>query len=202
MSKKNIYIIISCVFILIVSFTISYNYGLKKYGEDGTNAKKAKNDSTVNVDKALNSFNSDETVSPSAKVILNIEYKKSEEVDKKEQNSGEFAGKTKQQIEAMGYTVEKISKAEVVLHKKVDSYKPGKYVVGIKDDYLAIFKVDNEGKLIIEDESKDITKIQTKKLKQGDIDLLVSGSKDFQFDTRDGAEAKIDEDFGELIDRN
>lgn len=202
MSKKNIYIIISCVFILIVSFTLSYKYGIKKFNEDGSNPKKAKNGSIVNIDKTLNSFNSEESVSPNAKVILNIEYKKSEEVDKRVQNSGEFAGKTKQQIEALGYIVEKITAAEVILQKKIDGYRPGKYVIGIKNDYLAVFKVNGEGKLIIEDESRDITQIQTKKLKQGDIDLLNNGSKDFQFDTRDGAHAKIDEDFGELTDRS
>lgn len=202
MSKKNIYIIISCVLLLIVSFTISYNYGIKKFSDDGSNTKRAKNGDTVNVDKALNSFNSEDSVSPNAKVILNIEYKKSEEVDKKEQNSGEFAGKTKKQIEAMGYTVDKITKTEVLLHKKVDSYKPGKYVIGIKDDYLAVFKVNNEGKLIVENESRDVTQIKANKLKQGDIDLLNNGSKDFQFDTRDGAQAKVDEDFGELSDKS
>lgn len=77
--------------------------------------------------------------------------------------------------------------------KEEDKYMPNKYVVGIKGDNIAIYRTDKSGNMYIEDENKDITDIKTNKLKEQDIHMLTTGDKYFQCDTREEAEARLED---------
>jgi hypothetical protein len=80
-----------------------------------------------------------------------------------------------------------------VLIKEVNKYAPNKYVLGIKDGYIAIYKTDKDGNMFIENDKVDITDVRTNRLKQADIKLLTKGDKYFQCDTREDAEARLED---------
>lgn len=86
------------------------------------------------------------------------------------------------------YSLKDIRKNEIIFSRTVDKYKysPNKYVIGIKDGYVAIFKVNKEGNLTLES-PKDITTINIKDLPEGDVVLLKKGDKIYEFDSKEEA---------------
>lgn len=89
------------------------------------------------------------------------------------------------------YALKDIEKDKIVFARNVGKYKynPNKYVIGIKDTFLAIYKTDHKGQLLLES-SKDVTNIKTSELTQGDIELLQIGDEMYEFDNkRDAQEA-------------
>lgn len=161
---------------------------------------KLKNTSTVdNTEKVVNAnSNINSKVSSNASIIFKVKYTKSGDIVKqKENNSGDLSGKTKDELNEMykedGYKVESITPSQVVLIKEVDKYAPNKYVVGIKDGYIAIYKTDGDGNMFIENKQRDITDIKTNRLKKADIELLTKGNKYFECSTREDAEARLED---------
>lgn len=77
--------------------------------------------------------------------------------------------------------------------KNINKYAPDKYVLGIKNGFIAIYKTDRQGNMFIENEKRDITHISTDRLKQEDIKLLTKGDKYFQCNTREEAEARLED---------
>lgn len=148
---------------------------------------------TVKVNSSVNGI-----VSDSAKIIFKIKYDKSGELKiEKEESAGKLTGKKKSEVEkiykSVGYKVQKFSAKEVILVKDMDKYAPDKYVLGIKDGAIAIYKTDKQGNMFIENEKRDITRIKTSRLKQEDIRLLTKGDKYFQCNTREEAEARLED---------
>lgn len=142
--------------------------------------------------------NNDTIVSKNSTIVFKVQYNKSGEIVlEKEEAVGNLVGKSKNDVDEIykndGYMVESISSLQVVLMKKVDKYVPNKYVLGIKDGYIAIYKTDKDGNMFIENEKRDITDIKTDRLKQADIQLLNKGDKYFQCDTREDAEARLED---------
>lgn len=140
----------------------------------------------------------DSKISSRCNLIFKVKYGKSGDVKiEKEESAERFAGDTKADIQKIykntAYKVNSFSPLEVVLVKDVDKYSPGKYVLGIKDGYIAIFKTDDKGNMFIEDTSRDITDIKTSRLKQKDIELLTKGDKYFQCDTKEDAESRLED---------
>lgn len=138
------------------------------------------------------------TISEKTEVVFKIKYKKSGDLKtEKQEPAGKLAGKTKSEVEniykSAGYKVNKFSIKEVELVKEVDKYAPNKYVLGIKNGLIAIYKTDNQGNMFIENEKRDITDIKTNKLKQEDIKLLTKGDKYFECNTRDEAESRLED---------
>ncbi|AGY75507.1 hypothetical protein [Clostridium autoethanogenum] len=138
------------------------------------------------------------TVPEKAKIIFKIKYNKSGELKtEKEELAGKLAGKSKNEVENIyktaGYKVNKFGTKEVVLVKEVDKYEPNKYVLGIKNGLIAIYKTDNQGNMFIENEKRDVTDIKTSKLKEEDIRLLTKGDKYFECNTRDEAESRLED---------
>lgn len=161
---------------------------------------KLENTSTVNKDEKVVNAHSDlnPKVSSDACIIFKIKYAKSGDIEKqKEDNSGKLRGKTKDELNEIykkdGYKVESINPSQVVLVKEVDKYAPNKYVVGIKDGYIAIYKTDSDGNMFIENKQRDITDIKTDRLKKADIELLTKGNKYFECNTREDAEARLED---------
>ena len=149
-------------------------------------------------DTVKTNSNINTTVPEKAKIIFKIKYNKSGELKtEKEELAGKLAGKTKNEVENIyktaGYKVNKFGAKEVVLVKEVDKYEPNKYVLGIKNGLIAIYKTDNQGNMFIENEKRDVTDIKTSKLKEEDIRLLTKGDKYFECNTRDEAESRLED---------
>lgn len=186
---RKLWVFIMVVAFLSATFIISFDLGMKKFNNNtGLTTQK---DNLPNSDNVASSFSQGDIVSPKAKIVLKVEYKKSGDIVDIEAVPSEFIGKDKQTIEKLGYTVESISTEEVVLKKVVDSYAPNKYVLGVKGQYIAIYKTDDKGNMYIEDIEKDVTDIEVPT--QGDYELLLKGSKDFQFDTKEAVIEKLGE---------
>lgn len=138
------------------------------------------------------------TVSSKGNLIFKIEYDKSGDIiTEREESAKKLAGNTKNGIENIykksGYKVDSFSPLEVVLVKEVDRYAPNKYVVGIKNGFIAIYRTDKNGNMFIENSKRDITDIKTSRLKDKDIELLTKGDKYFQCDTREDAESRLED---------
>ncbi|WPC41293.1 hypothetical protein [Clostridium sp. JS66] len=188
------------VILTISIFSLSYYLCINKL--KSTNLKEDKYkvqnegkdiDKTMTVDSNMNT-----SLSPNAKVIFEKKYIKSGEViTEKEESAGNLAGKKKSELnqvyKGQGYSLESMKSSEVVFVKEFDRYAPNKYVVGIKDGFIAIYKTDKDGNMFIEDEKRDVTDIKTDRLKKADIELLTKGDKYFQCNTREDAEARLED---------
>lgn len=183
--KRKMWIFLVVVALLSTTFIISFDYGMKKFNNYKDNKVITDNG------KVASSFSVGDSVSPKAKVILKTEYKKSGDIIDTEQASDKFIGKNKQNLEEAGYIVEGMSNEEVVIKRVVDTYPPNKYVVGLKEQYIAIYRTDDKGIMYIEDEKNDVTDIEVPT--EGDYNLLMKGSKDFVFDTKEEALEKLGE---------
>lgn len=155
-------------------------------------------DSTKNYNFVKTNSNVDNVMSKNGNMILKIKYAKSGAVQiQEEKSAGNLAGKTKIQIENIykgkGYKMYSFNSLEAVMIKEVDKYEPNKYVVGIKDGAIAIYKTDENGNMFIEDSSRDITDIKINRLKPKDIEMLTRGDKYFQCDTLNDAEARLED---------
>ncbi|WP_142412945.1 hypothetical protein [Hathewaya massiliensis] len=99
---------------------------------------------------------------------------------------------TKEQVVAAfkkdDYSLKDIKKNQIIFSRSLDKYKysPNKYVIGIKDGYVAIFKVNKDGNLAIES-PQDITDINIKDLPEGDVELLNKGDKIYEFNSKEEA---------------
>lgn len=140
----------------------------------------------------------DDVVSANANMVFKVKYVKSGEViTEKEEKAEGLSGKKKNEIDELykneGYKVQNMTSSEVVLVRDIDKYAPNKYVLGIKDGRIAIYKTDKDGNMFIENDKRDITDIKTDKLKEADIQLLTKGDKYFQCDTREDAESRLED---------
>ncbi len=188
------------VILTILIFSLSYYLCINKlksanFKEDKYKVQNESKDidKTMTVDSNMNT-----SLSPNAKVIFEKKYIKSGEViNEKEESAGNLAGKKKSELnqvyKGQGYSLESMKPSEVVFVKEFDRYAPNKYVVGIKDGFIAIYKTDKDGNMFIEDEKRDITDIKTDRLKKADIELLTKGNKYFQCNTREDAEARLED---------
>ncbi len=191
MSKRKLFLIISAIIFLASAFIISFNWGMNKFSQGNIEKINIGNQSATGTDKITSVLKTEQAISPNAKITLKIEYAKSGDIVNVPVKASDFVGKTKGELENNNYIVESITTSEVVLIKKVDSYAPNKYVLGVKDECFAIYKTDNEGNMFIEDENTDLTDIEVPT--KGDYNLLVKGSKYFQFNSREEAEEKLGE---------
>jgi hypothetical protein len=192
MSKKKYTIILGIISFLAIAFMISFNWGMKKFGSAHNQESKQNNEFASNTDRyASSNINVDNTILSNSKITIKIEYAKSGDTDTKTAEPSAFAGKSKSQLESEGYIVENMSQSQVTLYKKIDSYAPNKYVLGVKDECLAIYRTDANGTMYIENENTDVTDIKVPS--KGDYTVLMKGSKHFQFNSREEAEAKLGE---------
>lgn len=197
MSKKVYYSSLFFIIFLIIAFVYSYIWGLTKYKDENKEMKYS------TVDKYYengygNQINLGDGVSANTKVVLRTEYKKGGDYEEKtESATNKIIGKNREEIEKIykseGYQVDSMNPSEIILVKTIDSYAPNKYVFGIKGGHLAIYRTDKNGNAYIEDESKDVTPIKAEALKKMDLELLLKGAKQFEFDTREQAEAKLED---------
>lgn len=199
MDKRKIRTIL-LVILTVTIFSLSYYVCINRL--KSTNIKDGRhqvNNGNLGVSDTLTVHsNVDGVVSSNSNIVFKVKYIKSGEVmTEKEEKVDDLAGKKKDEVDEVykdeGYKVQNITSAEVVLVKEVDKYAPNKYVLGIKDGCIAIYKTDKDGNMFIENDKTDVTDIKTDKLKAADIQLLTKGDKYFQCDTREDAEARLED---------
>ncbi|MCT8977182.1 hypothetical protein N4T77_11270 [Clostridium sp. CX1] len=197
MDKRKIRTVL-LVFLTITIFGLSYYICISKL--KNTNLKKDRYQVENNKGRDALTVNSsaEGIISTGSNVIFKTKYAKSNEIIiDKEEKARDISAKNKSQIEETykdeGYKVQSMTPSEVIMMREVDKYAPNKYVLGIKDQCIAIYKTDKDGNMFIENDKRDITDIRIDKLKQADIQLLTRGDNYFQCDTREEAESRLED---------
>lgn len=192
MTKKYIKILSLCLAFAVV-FLMIYYLSLKNLNLHISDNKKTKSISTVS--KEQNSGNED-YIERSTKIVFKTIYKKSNStVTDKSVTAGDMNILSKSELadrcKYEGYTIESISRNQIVLIKELDQFapnknEPNKYVLGISDGYVAIFKTDSQGYMHVEYRSD----IKESILKDADKRMLTEG--DLSFNTKDEAESELE----------
>lgn len=189
-NKKN-KLIIYFVIVAVLAFSGSFIAYSIKSKLNASNKKEVEKSVVVNTNK-------ENKLLKNIQIVLEINYQKSGETKIKSIIQGDqFKNATIEDIigyyENEGYYFQSNENNKVVFIKKVNLYSPNKYVIGIKNEKVVIYKTDNDGNSFIENEKNDITNISIKNLSPGDVDLINRGDPQFQYDTRDGAASKLED---------
>lgn len=193
-NKKRIYIVL-VIMVCAIIFSLSYYIAIDKIKSNNKENRDDKiqvNNVNDEMEKIAVQGNADEKISPDASITFKIRYKKSgdtiiEKVEKGKNISEKTRNTLEERYKKEDYKLEEVSSTKLILVKEVNTYLPNKYVLGIKGDYIAIFRTDSKGEMYIEDEEKDITSKRIDNLKEQDINLLTNGSRYFQCNTREEA---------------
>ncbi|EJO5346478.1 hypothetical protein NRP93_000528 [Clostridium botulinum] len=197
--KRNVIITIVSLFVLFVS--IYYIASIKIKNNEVDSSKRQVKQEDVKEDSLAVGSTGNEVLDKNSKIIFKIKYKKSGDTitvrETKVSDNVELVGKGREEVEKIyskeGYKVEEFKDHIMSLVKEEDKYMPNKYIVGIKGENIAIYRTDESGNMYIEDENKDITDIKIDRLKEQDIHMLTSGDKYFQCDTREEAQARLED---------
>lgn len=189
------------IMLSIIIFTLSYYIGIQflkgKNKEIDNDNKIQVNNINKEIEEIYTQGRGNEALSPNSSVQFKVRYKKSGDtfitkVDKVSNLSvktrGELEEKFKEEYKLTDFQSDKI-----VMVKEIDKYSPNKYVLGIKEDYLAIFRTDINGDMYIENEETDITDKKIDHLKEQDIIALTKGSNYFQRNTKEEAMALLED---------
>ena len=186
-NKKKLFI--SMTIILLIIFSITY-YLSDKYITNKKAINNAVEASQVNKSNAL---------SDSKKIYLFAGEKKEKELTiadlKKELNiDGNLTqAELSKVLKDKGYVLE-IEANGLMTYKKNDSksVKPNKYYIGEKDGFLAIFKTDKDGILIIE-KAEDVYSDSKKVDNLREIDKNKIKNFEFEYDSKEDAEESLSE---------
>lgn len=187
MPKKKYLLIVLIFALLTTTFIYSYNWSMRKFKNNEYKSSKKAGISASDIDKLTANLNINDEISSDAKITIKTQYKKSGDVITKEGKASDYAGKSKSELQNEGYTIEETYNNQFILTKILDSYMPNKYILGVKGEYYAIYKTDENCAMSLVEET-DI-----KVPSQGDYNKLVNGSNEFQFDSKEDAEVKLGE---------
>lgn len=184
MNKKLIYAIISIIFVLSIIAGI-YMYSSSKNNTSYENQKLATEEI---LDECTDEYeymkkedleqanSTEEKISPNTRMILNKIYSlcghtKSEEVELPQ----ELVNMTKEQLaeEYKDWNIDGFSESEIVLSKKFDGQCGEHYVLKDNDGIIAIYKINEDGK----EELVDETEISTDYLTDTDLIEIKKGIK-------------------------
>lgn len=199
-NKKRIYVVL-VIMISAIIFSLSYYIALDKIksnNKDNSNDKIQVNNISDEMEKIAVQGNGDEKIYPDTSIVFQIRYKKSgdkliEKVEKGKNISEKTRNTLEERYKKEDYKLEEASSTKIILVKEVDKYSPNKYVLGIKGEYLAIYRTDSKGDMFIENEERDITSKKIDILKEQDINLLTNGSRYFQCNTREEALSRLED---------
>lgn len=187
MNKKKLFI--SMTIILALIFSITY-YLSDKYITN----KNAKNNVAIASDINKNSGLSDST-----KIYLFAGEKKEKESTiadlKKELNiDGNLTqSELSKALKDKGYALEVESSGEMTYKRDISkSVKPDKYYIGEKDGFLAIYKTDNDGILLIEN-SEDVYSNNKKVDNLRESDKNKIKNFEFEYNSKEDAEESLSE---------
>ncbi|WP_315117592.1 hypothetical protein [uncultured Clostridium sp.] len=194
--SKKLYVML-IVMVSIIVFSLSYYIAIQMFREKNKDVDDNRIQVNNQIQEGYTQNKDNESISSNSSVVFKIRYKKSGDtlisrVDKVSnldvKTKGELEEKFKDE-----YKLTDIAENKIVMVKEVDKYSPNKYVLGIKGDYLAIFRTDSNGEMYIENEEKDITDKKIDNLKEQDIVLLTKGSEYFQCNTREEALSRLED---------
>lgn len=191
--KKNIFVFICGLLLVFSIFFISYNISANRLN-NSESSEKEKN--------TYNQFSSADMVNDNANIVLrtkNSSNGKFTEIGKVsafelKQKLGNKVQKSELEdfYAKEGYALYSFDKNEIIFVKEVDSnFEPNKYYLGVENGFIAIFKSDTNGKLIIEDKVNDVTKKSIESLPEGDRRILKN--YELKFDTKEEAEEQLTE---------
>ncbi|CDI50382.1 hypothetical protein [Clostridium tetani] len=198
--KRRLYFVIG-IMLCISIFSLTYYISAVRIKKNSNDDGKLQ---VSNVDKNNNlnvQGEKKKKLKDDGSIVLKTKYTKSGDllIDRSEKlkDISDLKEKTKEEIESKfnkdGYSIESFDSDRAVLIREIDKYSPNKYVLGIKGEYLAIYKTDKFGNMFIEDEETDITKRKIDHLKEQDIQLLTKGDKYFQCNTKEEAMARLED---------
>ncbi|BDR90264.1 hypothetical protein N072000002_20650 [Clostridium tetani] len=198
--KRKLYFVIG-IMLCISIFSLTYYISAVRIKNNSNDNGKLQ---VSNVDKNNNlnvQGEKKKKLNDDGSIVLKTKYTKSGDllIDKTEKlkDISDLKEKTKEEIESKfnkdGYSIESFDSDKSVLIREIDKYSPNKYVLGIKGEYLAIYKTDKFGNMFIENEETDITKRKIDHLKEQDIQLLTKGDKYFQCETKEEALARLED---------
>lgn len=197
MLRKRFYNIILILAAVVIIFDISYLVTANRYKkvQGPGNSINHYDIYPTNIGTTFANNNSEqtETIGSDADIVFIERNKKTnwDYISSEKKVPQELIGKNKDYIENLyndeGYKLDSITPEKVVFLKEVDgyNYEKNKYVLGIYDGYIAIYKIDGSGKMYIEDNENDISKIRkVKDFPQDFQEILLKGSSELQFDSK------------------
>ncbi|MEW9095125.1 MAG: hypothetical protein AB2417_08575 [Clostridiaceae bacterium] len=194
--NKKFYVVL-IVMVSIIVFSLSYYISIQFFREKNKEVDDDRIQVNNQITEGYTQSKDNESISSNSSVVFKIRYRKSgDTLISKVDKVSNLNVKTKGELEEKfkdEYKLTDITDDKIVMVKEVDKYSPNKYVLGIKGDYLAIFRTDSNGEMYIENEEKDITDKRIDNLKEQDIVLLTNGSEYFQCNTREEALARLED---------
>ncbi|OPJ59469.1 hypothetical protein [Clostridium chromiireducens] len=186
-NKKKLFIGMTMVLALI--FFITY-YLSDKYITN----KNARNNAVT-----ASEINKNNELSDNTKIYLFSGETKEKELTlaelKKELNINKnlSAAELSKALKEKGYVLEIQANGEMTYKKDLSKVvKPNKYYIGEKDGYLAIYKTDNDGTLLIE-KKEDVYSDNKKVDNLRELDKDKIKNFELEFDTKDDAEESLSE---------
>lgn len=185
-NKKKLFIGMAMILVLIffVTYYLSDKYIVNK------NLKNAVEASEINKNKQL---------SDNTKIYLFSGEKKEKELTiselKKELNiDGNLTkGELSKALSDKGYVLELNANGEMTYKKDISkALKPNKYYIGEKDGFLAIYKTDKDGILLIEN-NEDVYSDNKKVDSLREIDKNKIKNFEFEYDSKEDAEENLSE---------
>lgn len=174
-SRKKIWIILSCIVLILGSFGYGYYSTLKNMADEVPQLKpgariNVKNDiqSVTDNEEGVNMFPSEDRVTPSTVLIEVIEsINTGSRVENQSEVPEEIINFTKEQVldyfreyDSIEFNTEKIMAIKRV------PYLPNRFVVKLEDKYIRVYETDTDGKAVI---MKDFPEILSK---NKDSDLI------------------------------
>lgn len=179
------YVIIVVVIGIILGFlTGLYLYKINQM-KDNTSGHVNQNENNViekiagqNIDNSLSTNNEEEKVSPNCVLILKVYYNKCEHLIENKKNIEEAeVNMTEQELKERfnDWEVQRFTPTEIVLYKEIDEFCDEHYLLKEKDEYIAVYKLDEKDKPTL----IETTDISTKYLAEQDLEEIKKGIKIF-----------------------
>lgn len=188
-NKYKLLGLVSMIILFVGSFTVTY-YVINK----DLNGEEVVMASSHNIEEKYDSVN----IIYKTKFLANEENSQGnttldQSIEKFGEEKDDILSMSKEELESnfakRNYKLESVIKNEIILLREVDKhlYKPNKYIVGIKDGFVAVLKTKENNEAYIEDMDKDITDISIENLPVADLEYLKRGREDYEFDTKEQA---------------
>lgn len=177
---KTIAFILLGILVFSVGYFLSYNYNLKKVQEVNGRVveKETKGKDNSDIDVLFTRRTLDD--------ILVVDYKTTVgEITKKEELTDAEVGKMVEEISLEGYELVSSENGEMVFLNDMNILEAGKYYIGEKDGYIAMFKANEDGAPTIE-KPEDVSTKRIDDLPEVDREKISSFEK--KYDTREECE--------------
>lgn len=193
---QKIIAVVLAFYLAILAIYITVNFSLNKL--NGGELGKTKVVSNENAEDS--GITTKDTV-----IILNMKFESNKDTIKKEIKAGnDYKDITKSEIQAkftnLGFKLDNFS-TEKVEFSKTSFYLPKKYVIGIKDGKICIYKTDEYGNLKIETKDDVFNDMEASKLPDKERQFLYKGHVNYQFTTKEEAISAVD-DYREFFKQN